>query len=409
MNSSRKLATANDRGWVIVSRNLLAWPVLLALVHLSARAQGGSTSSAPTFPTAAVSLSSPLDYQVFQRQSRLRGAIEVRGHVAVPTDHVQIRIAGKSLLGPLPGRWKDIAFDPKTGDFSAKLLEVAGGFYEVDIKTMLGQRETAEVSVPHVGVGEVFVVAGQSNSTNYGEVRQNTTTQMVSTFSGENWRLADDPQPGVQDGSKKGSFVPSFGDELYRRYGVPIGVASVGHGSTSVRQWLPAGDPVEVIPTKKDYTVRRKDGSLVSDGTLFDGMMARMNQLGEHGFRAVLWHQGESDSHQPPGHDISATTYARMLREVILASRKRAGWDVPWFVAAATYHSPSDRQCLPIRDAQRSMWESGIALEGPDTDTLTMQYRQNEGKGVHFNDAGLKAHGLLWARAVEAYLNKVLR
>jgi hypothetical protein len=163
------------------------------------------------------------------------------------------------------------------------------------------------------------------------------------------------------------------------------------------------------MPTKESYIVRRKDGTLVSDGTLFDGMMARMNQLGEHGFRAVLWHQGESDSHQPNGHDITATSYGNMLREVILASRKQAGWDVPWFVAEATYHSPSDRECPPIRDAQKSMWESGVALEGPDTDTLTMQYRQNSGKGAHFNDAGLKAHGLLWARAVEAYLDKVLR
>lgn len=387
---------------------LLGCSMLLA-VAISATAQGVSAPTTPTLPAAAVSLSSPLDYQVFQRQSRLRGTIVVSGHVVVPTSHVQVRIAGKSLLGPLPGRWKDIPFDAKTGDFSAKLTAVSGGFYEVDVKAMVGQRETAEVSVPHVGVGEVFVVSGQSNSTNYGEVQQKTETQMVSTFSGESWRLADDPQPGVQDGSKKGSFIPSFGDALYRKYGVPIGVASVGHGSTSVRQWLPAGEPVEVMPTKESYVVRSKDGTLVSDGTLFNGMLARMNQLGEHGFRAVLWHQGESDSHQPEGHDISATTYATMLREVILAARKQAGWDMPWFVAEATYHSPTDMNCPPIRAAQRSMWESGVALEGPDTDTLTMQYRQNNGKGVHFNDAGLKAHGLLWANAVEVYLDKVLR
>lgn len=395
--------------WPEAACKLLVCSMLLLAVAVSATAQGVSASTTPTLPAAVVSLSSPLDYQVFQRQSRLRGTIVVHGHVVVPTDHVQVRIAGKSLLGPLPGRWKDIPFDAKTGDFSAKLTAVSGGFYEVDVKAMMGQRETAEVSVPHVGVGEVFVVSGQSNSTNYGEVQQKTETRMVSTFSGESWRLADDPQPGVQDGSKKGSFLPSFGDELYRKYGVPIGVASVGHGSTSVRQWLPAGEPVEVMPTKESYVTPRKDGTLVSDGTLFNGMLARMNQLGEHGFRAVLWHQGESDSHQPEGHDISATVYARMLREVILATRKQAGWNIPWFVAEATYHSPTDMECPPIRAAQRSMWENGIALQGPDTDTLTMQYRQNNGKGVHFNDAGLKMHGLLWARAVETYLDKVLR
>jgi Domain of unknown function (DUF303). len=302
------------------------WSGLLVAATAIAAAAGAQTVRGPkpaAFPSAAVGLSSPLDYQVFQRQSSLRGSIVVRGHVAVPTDHVQVRIAGKSLLGQLPGRWNDIPFDAQTGDFSAKLLAVAGGFYEVDVKTMLGQRETSEVSVPHVGVGEVFVVSGQSNSTNYGEVRQKTQTRMVSTFSGDNWRLADDPQPGVQDGSSKGSFIPSFGDELYRKYGVPVGIASMGHGSTSVRRWLPAGEPVEVMPTKASYVVRRKDGTLLSDGTLFNGMVARMNQFGDHGFRAVLWHQGESDSHQPQGHDISAATYGRMLREVILHRESR--------------------------------------------------------------------------------------
>lgn len=390
-------------------RKLAVGSLLLAALQVASAAQPVAASTPAAATVAGMSLSSPLDYQIFQRQSRLRGTIVMSGHVAVPADHVQVRIVGKSLLGPLPGRWNGVSFDKKTGDFNARLPAIAGGFYEVDVKALVRSSEVAEISVPHVGVGEVFVVSGQSNSTNYGEVRQVTVTGMVSTFSGESWRLANDPQPGVQDGSTKGSFLPSFGDALYRKYGVPIGVASVGHGSTSVRQWLPAGEPVEVMPTKEIYVVRDKSGALVSDGTLFNGMMARIDQLGVHGFRAVLWHQGESDAHQPAGHDISGATYAQMLREVILATRKQAGWDIPWFVAEASYHSPSDMACPPIRAAQRSMWESGVALQGPDTDTLTAQYRQNNGKGVHFNDAGLKAHGALWAQAVETYLDKVLR
>ncbi len=387
---------------------------LLAALQLSAGAQqkGTPDSAAAIDGASLASLSSPLDYQVFQRQSRLRGSIVVRGHVSVRADRVEVRVVGKSLLGPLPGKWEKIALDRKTGDFDAKFIAVAGGYYVVDVKAMAGSKEVAEVTVPHVGVGEVFVVSGQSNSTNYGEVQQTTATGMVSTFSGESWRLANDPQPGVQDNSSKGSFIPAFGDALYRKYGVPIGVASVGHGSTSVRQWLPAGEAVELMPTKEIDVVRDKNGTLVSDGALFNGMMTRIDELdgqpGAHGFRAVLWHQGESDSHQPPGHDISAETYGRMLRQVILATRKQAGWAIPWFVAEATYHSPTDMSSPPLQAAQRSLWESGIALEGPDTDTLTAQYRQNNGKGVHFNDAGLKAHGLLWAAAVEAYLDKQL-
>ena len=205
-----------------------------------------------------------------------------------------------------------------------------------------------------------------------------------------------------------GSFIPAFGDALYRRYRVPIGVASVGHGSTSVRQWLPAGEPVEVMPTMTRYVAQGADGTLTSDGTLFNGMMTRIRQLGVHGFRAVLWHQGESDSHQKPEHEITAKTYRRMLEHIILATRSQAGWNIPWFVAQATYHTPDDTSCPPIREAQRSLWQDGIAFEGPDTDTLTTEYRQNNGKGTHMNDAGLKAHGQLWAHQVELYLDPLL-
>jgi len=353
--------------------------------------------------------SSPLDYQVFQRETRLRGTVRIEGRSAAPADAAEARISGRGLEGALPARWQKLGFDAGSGEFHADLGVEAGGFYKVEVRLLRDSHVVAGDWVPHVGVGEVFVVSGQSNATNYGEVAQKIQTGMVTTFDGQAWRVADDPQPGVQDNSKKGSFVPAFGDALFRRYRVPIGIASVGHGSTSVRQWLPAGEPVQVMPTMTKFVVTGADGSLSSDGTLFNGMMARIRQLGVHGFRAVLWHQGESDSHQAPEHDISAETYRRMLEDVILTARREAGWNIPWFVAEASYHTPQDTSTPPIREAQRSLWAGGVALEGPDTDTLTGENRQNNGTGTHFSDAGLKAHGLLWATAVERYLDTVLR
>jgi len=77
-------------------------------------------------------------------------------------------------------------------------------------------------------------------------------------------------------------------------------------------------------------------------------------------------------------------------------------------VRCAGHLSHADPSSPPIRDAQRSLWPD-LAIEGPDTDTLASPYRQNSGKGTHFNDAGLKAHGLLWADKVSQYLDAVLR
>jgi hypothetical protein len=352
-----------------------------------------------------VTVLSPLDYQVFQRQTRDIGAILVRGHASIGADNVRVCLKGKSISGPLSGKWRALSFNPSNGEFSASVEVAAGGFYTVEVQSRRGHHLVGSFTVPHVGVGEVFLISGQSNSTNYGEALQTTQTAMVTTFGGDSWRIANDPQPGTQDDSKKGSFVPSFGDALYRKYHVPIGIASVGHGSTSVRQWLPAGEPVKVMPTMTKYVNRGPDGILMSDGTLFNGMMRRIQQFGPHGFRAVLWHQGESDSHQPAEHEISPSEYGSMLEYVIVSARKEAGWEMPWFVAQVSYHNPEDPLNPGLRDAQRSLWKSGIATEGPDTDTLTAAYRQNNGKGTHFNDLGLKAHGLLWAKTVESWLD----
>jgi hypothetical protein len=380
----------------------------LVLLYGACKAQQQDAVSVSSSTGTHIHLTSPLDFEVFQRRSREEGRISISGRSELQVDRVEARVSGQSLTGPVSARWHKLQLNRTTGEFHAELNVGAGGFYNIEVRARHGSRDVGTATVPHVGVGEVFVISGQSNSTNYGEVPQVTETGMVTTFSGESWRLANDPQPGVQDSSKKGSFIPSFGDALYRKYRVPIGVASVGHGSTSVRQWLPAGEAVEVMPTMTKYVTQNSDGALVSDGTLFDGMMRRIESFGPHGFRAVLWHQGESDSHQKPAHEIAGETYRRMLEEVILSSRKQAGWDIPWFVANVSYGNPETPSSPEIREAQQSLWRSGVALQGPDTDALGPAYRQNGGKGVHFSDAGLRAHGLLWAHQVEIYLDPLL-
>jgi hypothetical protein len=182
----------------------------------------------------------------------------------------------------------------------------------------------------------------------------------------------------------------------------------VGVGGTSVRQWLPKGDRFLNPPTMPRYVVQTPDKDWESSGRLLDGMLERIRQLGRGGFRALLWHQGESDANQTSGHEITAEDYRRMLERIIRESRGRAGWDFPWFVARATYHNPAEAASPEIRDAQASLWKDGIALEGPDTDTLTGDNRQNGGKGVHLSVKGLEAHGKMWAEKVGGYLDSIV-
>jgi serine/threonine protein kinase len=326
---------------------------------------------------AGISLQSPHDYQVFQRRTKKTGEVAVRCTAPEGCDAVEARLSGTSADGPLPDRWSTLYPAADRRSYSATLPTPAGGWYKLEIRALRDKKVMAERVVDHVGVGEVFVIAGQSNAANSGEQPQRPTSGLVATFSGDEWRPADDPQPGVNDGSNGGSPWPAFGDALAAKYKVPVAVASTGRGGTSVNDWRP-------------------------DGDLFRWTVKRMEALGPHGFRAVLWHQGEADFSTP------ADDYARGLTDVIQASRKAAGWDVPWFVAQVSYLNPGMTASASTRAGQKKLWDTKVALEGPDTDALTGDNRDQGGKGIHFSAKGLQAHGKLWAEKVGAYLDKAL-
>jgi hypothetical protein len=348
---------------------------------------------------------SPLDYQVVQRATPQAGSVTVRG-TTPSAGPVSIRIQGEGVSGPYDSAWvqtESIGSEPR---FSSVFTLPAGGWYAVTVRYGAAGPERREIRVDHLGIGEVFVGAGQSNSTNYGEERQKPETGKVSTFDGTSWRIANDPQPGTFDHSGGGSFWPSFGDELVRRLGVPIGVAVTGNGATSVLQWQPKGTRVGIRPTAYAFVRAVGTNEWECDGALFDHLAKRVAQLGPRGFRAVLWHQGESDANQPnpTPRRITGPEYASNLERLIRGQREAAGWDLPWFVALVSYHVPDDPGSGVIRDAQMDLWRRGVALEGPDTDALQGDHRDGGGRGVHFSGKGQRAHGQLWAGKVSGWL-----
>ena len=117
--------------------------------------------------------------------------------------------------------------------------------------------------------------------------------------------------------------------------------------------------------------------------------VARMKQLGPHGFRAVLWHQGESDANQQdPTRTLAGKLYREYLEQLIRESRREIGWDAPWFVAQVSYHVPGDEASPDIRAAQASLWKDGIALEGPDSDALKGELARLRRQGRPLQRAG---------------------
>ncbi len=344
-------------------------------------------------------LEQPVDHQVFQRSHAEGGRIRIVGKLPEPATgalEIQARIDA--------GDWGAIgALGEGEVEFVASLEAPAGGWFGLEVRVLSGDRVMGAQVVEHVGVGEVFVIAGQSNSANHGGEKQRVRSGMVSSFDGKRWQLANDPQPGASGGG--GSFIPPFGDALAERLGVPIGIVATGVGATSVREWLPEGARFPNPPTVENKVKRLPSGEWESLGGIFKNFVSRAGALGAGGFRAVLWHQGESDANQRDAtRTLPGDLYRRCLVELIAASRRELGWQVPWFVAQASYHTPEDPGSEEIREAQAALWRDGMALEGPDTDALVGEMRDNGGRGVHFSGAGLRAHGLAWMDKVAPWI-----
>lgn len=358
---------------------------------------------------SAMTLSAPLDYQVFQRNTQSAGDVIIEGQLSEPAVGVtKIQAKYGDRQQTMEGGFHTLGLIEKgESHFRVKLRWSEGGWYRLDVRAVAGEKIVGGATVDHVGIGEVFVIAGQSNSANHGEEKQEVKTRVVSTFDGKAWRIADDPQPGAS--GRGGSFIPPFANELVKKFGVPVGIVSTGVGATSVREWLPKGERFPNPPTIMNKVDAHPEGGWVSKGEVYRNFLSKVNLLGLYGFRAVLWHQGESDANQKDkGRTLPGELYKEYLGKVIAETRKDLGWECPWFVAQASYHNPSDTGSEDIRAAQSSLWKSGSALEGPDTDELAGDYRDQGGKGVHFSGKGLRAHGRAWAEKVTPWLMKEL-
>lgn len=293
--------------------------------------------------------------------------------------------------------WIDLAIDAN-GSYNGSIT-LPGGWHYVNVRALDGSNQVlTSTTTGKIGVGEIFITAGQSNSTNYGDAATQTTTGDVVSLNlatGE-WRTANDPQSttinGKSDGSNRGSTWPAFGDALSEMLGVPVGVVSVGWGGSSVQQWNPAN--VDTSAAGWDEIAFEPGNS-----TLFGRLAYALEKL-DGNVAGILWHQGESNA------GSTQEYYQSMLESLIEASWDEVGWEIPWLVALVSRNGFSDANKVgvlhqQIRDAQMAVIdEYENVFLGPDSDALIEALRgQLSGNGIHFSVDGLQRLGELWAQS----------
>lgn len=329
---------------------------------------------------------SPKPYQVFQRKYNVpqlshahNGGRPARGFADVPVV-AQVPagcVVEARWLAAVPESnqshvsWTKLAMANETGDVRASLSVPAGGWYRLQLRCTQDNRLVASGDSGPFGVGELFIVAGQSYATNCNDERQSVqdALQRVAALdvAHKRWSVAHDPQP-VFDNSNSGSIWPIVGDALTSILQVPVGFANVAVGGTSSTQWAP-------------------------EGTLHPRLIEAGNTLGE--FRAVLWQQGESDVIEK----TTTETYVQRLLKIREAAEKQWNKRSDWILAKSTLHPTVYNEPLAehrIRSAIDLLIDRHQFVRGPDTDLLADVNRGPSDSRRHFSAIGQKNAAAMW-------------
>ena len=304
---------------------------------------------------------------MYQRDLTNQANVTLSGTWAA-TNGVTIDTVQASVDG---GDWFALTMN-SDGTFTGT-TSLLGGMHDVSYQAVDVNGNVVATKSGQVGVGEIFITAGQSNSTNYGDAAQVSTSPLALAYNPKTgqWQQNEDPQQGPLDGSNRGSTWPSFADTLSEEEGVPVATYSVGYGGTTQAQWA-------------------------SDANgMYTNLVNAMEFLNENanGFAGILWHQGESDK------GTSEQDYYDRLSALIERTRTDSGnenlfWGVAIVSADAngnTYSNVTNAQLRVIAD-------DPLVVEGVNTDEFSRDLRgQNSGNSIHLSEAGLKEAGRLWA------------
>ena len=139
-----------------------------------------------------VTITYPSNRVVFQRDNFNQASVTIAGYFSGCIDRVEARfisrLAEQGTAFPADGGWAIVQNNPHSGNFYGSMT-VTGGWYKLEVRAILDNAEVATSSVERVGVGEVFLVAGQSNSTG-GDEHPNgpgATDDRVSSVNFQNY------------------------------------------------------------------------------------------------------------------------------------------------------------------------------------------------------------------------------
>ena len=311
-------------------------------------------------------ISKPLSPSIYQRNSENKAIIPIEVIYTRPVASIEVKAVGVKIESP----W--ISLELYYGRGSGT-LELPSGWYSIKMKAMDKDKNIVEEDrIEKIGVGEVFITSGQSNSLNFGDTLTKSSDPRVLSWNPKinRWVNCEDPQPcdiGPEvDMGVGGSIWPTLGSLLAKELDIPIGFLATGWGGAGIAEF--------------------------GKGTIkYERILNALNTIKETGARAVLWHQGETDA----AFETTGEEYELLLKDLIYRSRRDSEMNIPWVIANAAYHPKAETNNEKvILQAQKNCCNGTVIILGPNTDELLGDNRITN--SAHFTKKGLEEHGKLW-------------
>ncbi|WP_111706335.1 sialate O-acetylesterase [Lutibacter citreus] len=217
------------------------------------------------------------EYQVFQRDGADQADIAISGtYTGTPTS-IEASFNGSSFV--------TIDSSPAGNTFSGTLNNQATGQGILTVR--FTNETTISSNINNVGIGDIFIIAGQSNASGRGNTLNNYShASLKATLFGndDNWKeLADEVDSNAgqidgvsSDGIAKGTPWPLIATDIMAAEGIPIAFVPTAKGGTSISQWQPGTNHSNA-------------------STLYGSMNRRISAVGGK-VKGILFFQGESDS-----------------------------------------------------------------------------------------------------------------
>ncbi len=350
---------------------------------------------------AQITLKYPYERSVFQRKNDNTGSIQVTGNLDSYADQVEARLVPRVNGQGVTTNWKVIDTQIDAHSFTGT-VEGTGGWYKLEVRTVVNGEVKFTNAIERVGIGEVFVIAGQSNAQGNGNtpnakpaLDDRVVAFNTGYFNHNNLTVSQLPEffeyePFVQL-SKDINIGPTgytpwaygeLGDYLAAKLNVPILFFNSAASGTSTENW------VKSINGLDNYHIFTgiKFEAFFPYNALKKTLQSFINILG---IRAILWHQGEFDLYN------TEAGYFNNLKTIIQETRNNTGENIPWVISRVSRISGVNYPHV-IRGQNNVIANITNTWPGPSTDNI----QPNRPDEYHFEnnaaEAGLSQLAFAW-------------